>query len=154
MGTGIIIGADHGGFDRKEEIKEYLTSKGFSVEDVGAYSKDSVDYPDFANKVSEKVADGTFSRGIVVCTSGIGVSMVANKSKGVRAALCTSIEQARLSRLHNDANVLAIGSKFSDTETVREMCDVWISTEFEGGRHTRRVDKIANIEKRIDNIQE
>ena len=146
MDAHIIIGSDHGGFERKEEIKAFLQSKGYIVEDVGAFSADSVDYPEFAFAVSEKVSDGTFPRGIVVCTSGIGVSMVANKSRNVRAALCTSVEHARLSRLHNDANVLAIGAKFSDKDTATQICEVWLTTEFEGDRHQKRIEKIHNIE--------
>jgi ribose 5-phosphate isomerase B len=146
MDTSIIIGADHGGFELKEALKKYLLNQGYQIKDVGSFSSDSVDYPDFAYQVSEKIADGSYTKGIVVCTSGIGVSIVANKSKGVRAALCTSEEHARLSRLHNDANVLALGSKFTSFELAKRICDIWLNTAFEGGRHEKRIKKISDCE--------
>lgn len=146
MDTRLIIGSDHGGFDLKEKVKKYLCGQGYDLTDVGTYSTDSVDYPEYARAVAEKVSHGDFDRGIVICTSGIGVSIVANKFKNIRAALCTSVEQARLSRLHNDANVLALSARFTPSDSVETICDRWLHTEFEGGRHERRVRKIAECE--------
>jgi RpiB/LacA/LacB family sugar-phosphate isomerase len=142
----VIIGADHGGFDLKEKVKAYLSEKGYRVTDVGTHSTDSVDYPDYAYAVAQKVSCGEFARGIVICTSGIGVSIVANKATNVRAALCTSVEQARLSRQHNDANVLALSARFTPADSIENICDAWFNTDFEGGRHERRVRKIAECD--------
>jgi len=140
----IVIGADHAGFDTKEKIKKFLKTAfhGARVTDVGTFSSDSVDYPDFAHQVASNVANGTDEIGILICGSGNGVCITANKHKGVRAALCWTKEIAALSRLHNNANVLCIPARFVSHETVNEMVDVFLKTEFEGGRHAKRADKI------------
>ena len=136
------MGADHAGFSVKEEIREYLESKGYTILDKGAYSEASVDYPEFGHAVGNSVQSGESTKGIVVCGSGIGISMAANKVEGIRAALCISAEHAKISRLHNDANVLAIGARMTDYDVIRDIVDTWFSTEFEGGRHSRRINKI------------
>ncbi|MBT5956669.1 MAG: ribose 5-phosphate isomerase B [Candidatus Marinimicrobia bacterium] len=138
----ISIGADHAGFSVKEKIREYLESKGYRILDKGAYSEESVDYPEFGHAVGNSVKDGESAKGIVVCGSGIGISMAANKVEGIRAALCTTPEHALMSRLHNDANVLAIGARMTNFDVILEIVDTWLSSEFEGGRHSRRVNKI------------
>ena len=138
----ISIGADHAGFSVKEKIREYLESKGYRILDKGAYSEESVDYPEFGHAVGNSVKDGESAKGIVVCGSGIGISMAANKVEGIRAALCTTPEHALVSRLHNDANVLAIGARMTDFDIILEIIDTWLRSEFEGGRHSRRVNKI------------
>ncbi|MBT7377467.1 MAG: ribose 5-phosphate isomerase B [Candidatus Marinimicrobia bacterium] len=138
----ISIGADHAGFSVKEKIREYLESKGYRILDKGAYSEESVDYPEFGHAVGNSVKDGESAKGIVVCGSGIGISMAANKVEGIRAALCMTPEHALMSRLHNDANVLAIGARMTNFDVILEIVDTWLSSEFEGGRHSRRVNKI------------
>ena len=138
----ISIGADHAGFSVKEKIREYLESKGYRILDKGAYSEESVDYPEFGHAVGNSVKDGESAKGIVVCGSGIGISMAANKVEGIRAALCTTPEHALMSRLHNDANVLAIGARMTDFDIILEIIDTWLRSEFEGGRHSKRVNKI------------
>lgn len=141
----IAIGSDHAGFTRKHEILEHLLSQGHEVKDLGTYSKDSMDYPDVAVEVAKQVASKEVERGILVCGSGIGVSIVANKTEGVRAANCVNEEMASLSRQHNDANVLALGERLVDTKTALSMVDIFLSTPFEGGRHQQRVDKIHDL---------
>lgn len=138
----ISIAADHGGLQLKNALAEYLTNNGHEVVDFGTYTADSCDYPDFAHKAASAVADGSCERGIVVCTTGIGVSMVANKHKGVRCALCTNDDQAKFTRLHNDANMIAFGARYTTEYMAKQMLDVFLATEFEGGRHQKRVDKI------------
>jgi ribose 5-phosphate isomerase B len=138
----ISIGADHAGFSVKEQIRQYLESKGYNIIDKGAYSEESVDYPEFGHAVGNSVQSGESTKGIVVCGSGIGISMAANKVEGIRAALCTTSEHAKMSRLHNDANVLAIGARMTDYDVIIGIVDTWLSSEFEGGRHSRRVNKI------------
>ena len=138
----ISIGADHAGFSVKEKIREYLESKGYTTLDKGTYSEESVDYPEFGHAVGNSVQCGESTKGIVVCGSGIGISMAANKVEGIRAALCTTPVHAQMSRLHNDANVLAIGARMTDYNVIIEIVDTWLNSEFEGGRHSRRVNKI------------
>ena len=138
----ISIGADHAGFTVKEKIRDYLESKGHNILDKGAYSDESVDYPEFGHDVGNSIINGESTKGIVVCGSGIGISIAANKITGIRAALCTTPEHAKMSRLHNDANVLAIGGRMTDYPVIIEIVDVWLNTEFEGGRPSRRVNKI------------
>ena len=138
----ISMGADHAGFSVKEKIREYLESKGYTILDKGAYSEDSVDYPEFGHAVGNSVQSGESEKGIIVCGSGIGISMAANKVVGIRAALCTSAEHAQMSRLHNDSYVLSIGARMTDYDVIKDIVDIWLSTEFEGGRHSRRVNKI------------
>lgn len=138
----ISIASDHGGLELKNKIVEYLATIGHEVVDFGTYTKDSCDYPDFAHKAAQAVANGSCDRGVVVCTTGIGVSMVANRHKGVRCALCTNTDQAKFTRLHNDANMIAFGQKYVTLDMAKLMLDVFLTTEFEGGRHQTRVDKI------------
>ena len=138
----ISVGADHAGFSVKEKIKDYLKSNGHVVLDKGAYSDESVDYPEFGHEVGNSIISGESTKGIVVCGSGIGISIAANKITGIRAALCTTPEHARMSRLHNDANELAIGGRITDYSVITEIVDIWLNTEFEGGRHSRRINKI------------
>ncbi|MEY3313468.1 MAG: ribose 5-phosphate isomerase B [Ignavibacteria bacterium] len=141
----IAIGSDHAGFERKKEIIEHLQSLGHTVLDLGTFSKDSMDYPDIAVEVAEKVAQNLVERGILICGSGIGVSIVANKTEGVRAANCVNEEMARLSRQHNNANVLALGERLVDKTTALNLVDIFLSTPFEGGRHEQRVSKIHGL---------
>ena len=141
----IAIGSDHAGFERKKEITEHLQSLGHTVLDLGTFSKDSIDYPDIAVEVAEKVAQNLVERGILICGSGIGVSIVANKTEGVRAANCVNEEMARLSRQHNNANVLALGERLVDKTTALNLVDIFLSTPFEGGRHEQRVSKIHGL---------
>ncbi len=141
----IAIGSDHAGFTRKQEILEHLQALGHDVKDLGTYSKDSMDYPDIAVEVAKLVASKEVERGILVCGSGIGVSIVANKTEGVRAANCINEEMATLSRQHNDANVLTMGERMVDTKTALSMVDIFLNTPFEGGRHEQRVNKIHDL---------
>lgn len=141
----IAIGSDHAGFTRKQEILTYLQAQGHKVKDLGTYSKDSMDYPDIAVDVAKLVASREVERGILICGSGIGVSIVANKTEGVRAANCLNEEMASLSRQHNDANVLTLGERLVDTKTALSMVDVFLTTPFEGGRHEQRVNKIHDL---------
>lgn len=140
----VVIGADHGGFELKEKIVEYLKSRNIEVKDIGTFSNDSCDYPPIAREVALKVAKRDFNRGILVCGSGIGMSIVANKVKGIRAALCWNVSTAELSRAHNNSNILCLGQRQLDDEVSLEMVKVWLNTEFEGGRHKKRVDMIEN----------
>jgi ribose 5-phosphate isomerase B len=143
----IAIGSDHRGYPLKERLKELLSGDGHEIVDVGTGSTDPADYPDSAFSVAEKTAGGEADRGIVICGSGIGTSIAANKVDGVRAALCRTVNDARMTRLHNDSNVLALSESSMDDERLEEMVRVWLETEFEGGRHQRRVDKITDYEK-------
>jgi len=142
----IAIGSDHRGFELKEKIREYLKNKNHNVIDEGTFSSESVDYPDFSKKVGESVAKGESQFGIVICGSGIGVSIAANKVKGIRAVNATNNEMAEMSRRHNNANVICFGSDFIDFDTAVKYWEIFSSTEFEGGeRHERRINKINNI---------
>ena len=138
----IAIGADHGGFDLKERVRHYLADQGHAVADLGTNSTDSVDYPDFARKVAERVSTQGADFGVVICGTGLGVAMTANKVRGIRAAPCSETLSARFARSHNDANVLTMGGRLIDYSTAVKILDVFLSTPFEGGRHQRRVDKI------------
>ncbi len=144
----IAIGADHGGYELKESLIGYLKSKKIEVVDCGTDSKQSVDYPDFGLVVANMVVEKEANQGILICTTGIGQSMTANKVPGVRAALCLNEDQAKLSRLHNDANIIVFGAKYTSVEEAQKMLDIWFGSFFEGGRHQRRVDKINEIEKK------
>jgi ribose 5-phosphate isomerase B len=144
----VAIGADHGGFDLKEELRNYLREWGYAVLDLGASGREAVDYPDFAEAVANAVASGDAWRGVVIDTAGIGSSIAANKVPGARAALCYDRASARNSREHNDANILSLGARAIPPEVAREILAVWLETPFAGGRHQRRVDKIIAIEKR------
>ena len=138
----IAIGSDHAGYDYKEEIKKILVKAGWDVEDKGTYSTESTDYPDYAHPVATMVESGKDTAGILICGSGNGVCMTANKHHGIRAALCWNEELARLARLHNNANVLCIPARFVTLDMAKKMTQVFLSTAFEGGRHERRVEKI------------
>ena len=138
----IVIGSDHAGYDLKEKVKEQLEQKGIEVEDLGTDSSESVDYPDHAHPVAELVDNGTSDLGILICGSGNGVNMAANKHPNVRSALSWTPEIASLARAHNNANVLALPARFIDEDTARNIVEAFLSTEFEGGRHERRVEKI------------
>ena len=144
----VAVGADHGGFELKEELKRHLRDWGYRVLDLGTDSAAPVDYPDFAEAVANAVARGDASLGVILDSAGIGSSIAANKVAGVRAALCYDRATARNSREHNDANVLSLGAKLISAEDAREILAVWLSTQFAGGRHLRRVDKIRSIEER------
>ncbi len=141
-GEKIVVGADHAGFSLKETIKGALKKKGFQVLDVGTDSPESVDYPDFGHKLAKIIEGGEAARGVLVCGSGVGISMAANRHKGIRAANCTSVEMARLARAHNDANVLALGERLVSKETALDCLEAFLTTPFEGGRHQARVEKI------------
>ena len=141
----IAMASDHGGLDLKNRVKQYLEECGHQVVDFGTYTADSCDYPDFARPCAEAVANGSCERGIVVCTTGIGVSIVANKVKGVRCALCTNSDIATMTRRHNNANVLAMGQRYVDFDTAKQIVNAFLSTPFDGGRHQRRVDKIETL---------
>lgn len=139
----IALGSDHGGYDLKIKVKKYLEDKGYECKDYGCFDKSSCDYPDFGRAAAEAVASGECEKGIVVCTTGIGISMVANKVKGVRCALCTDAYLAKMTRLHNDANVLALGGGYLGDNLAYEIVDTFLDTEFsQGENHIRRINKI------------
>lgn len=139
----VAIGSDHAGFDYKEELISYLEAKGIQVQDFGAHSTDSVDYPDYAHPVASAVEAGTHAYGILICGSANGVAITANKHQNIRAAICWGDELARVARGHNDANVICVPARFVDKATAKEMIDIFMETPFEGGRHENRVKKIA-----------
>jgi ribose 5-phosphate isomerase B len=147
MSEHIIIGADHAGFVLKEGLREFLAEKGLEVLDAGTYGSDAVDYPDFARQVAENISLGQFKKGILICGSGIGMSIAANRFPGVRAALCLDEETARLSRMHNDSNILILAGRKTDLDTAKKIVSVWLETDFEGGRHQVRLEKIGKLEK-------
>jgi len=144
--TVVALGADHAGFPLKEDLKAWLIGQGYDVVDLGTQSAESVDYPDFAVGVGSAVTAGKADRGILVCGTGIGMAMAANKLPGVRAAACSDAFTARMSREHNDANVLALGARITSREAAIEILELWLETEFAGGRHARRVDKIIALD--------
>ncbi|HOK07197.1 MAG TPA: ribose 5-phosphate isomerase B [Syntrophales bacterium] len=147
----VAIASDHAGFRLKEAVKPLVSSLGFTVSDLGPADETSVDYPDFAAPVARGVARGDYDRGILVCGSGVGMTIVANRFPGVRAALCLDEETARLSRLHNDANVLVLAGRMTSPEKAAVIVRTWFATPFEGGRHQRRLEKIKFLETGIDN---
>ena len=146
MAKKIALAADHAGFDEKEKVKRTLDELGIQYEDFGTTSSDSVDYPDFARKVAEGVSSGQFEQGLLVCGSGTGMAIAANKVKGVRAAVAWSPEIAALARQHNDANVLSLPARFVPEDQAAEIVKAFFAADFEGGRHERRVEKIREIE--------
>lgn len=146
-GQKVAIGADHGGFEMKADLITFLQEKGYRVEDCGTYTKESVDYPDFAYAVAKQVSHGDVWRGIIIDGAGIGSCMAANKVKGVRAAMCYDYATAVNSRNHNNANVLTLGAGLIGPSLARQIVETWLNTEFGGGRHARRVDKIMAIEQ-------
>ena len=142
----IALACDHGGYEMKEQIKGWLEQLGHEYEDFGCYSTESCDYPEFAAAAARAVAGGKCERGILVCTTGIGISIAANKIKGIRCAHCADCLQAEMTRRHNNANMMAIGAGFTGKNMAERMVEVFLSTEFEGGRHARRVDKMMALE--------
>ena len=141
----IIIGCDHAAYPLKEKVKEFLISAGYTVEDVGASSEESVDYSDFGIQVASQVSNGNFDRGVLLCGTGLGMSMAANKFQNVRAALCTEPFAARMSRCHNDANILVLGGRVTGEALALEIVDIWLNTAFESGRHQTRLDKFDQL---------
>lgn len=144
----IAIGCDHGGLRLKEEINKMLEEKGWQFTDFGTFSQESVDYPNIALNVAEAIKAGQFDRGILVCGTGIGIGIAANKVEGIRAALCHDTFSARASREHNDANILTLGERVIGPGLAKDIVEIWLETDFAGGRHTRRVQLIAEIEEK------
>ena len=144
----VAIGCDHGALALKESVKKVLAELGTEIDDIGTYTEDSVDYPDIAEKVCEKVISGEADRGVVLCGTGIGISMAANKIKGIRCALCGEAYSARMARAHNDANVLALGGRVLGPELAGDIVRTFFAQDFEGGRHARRVGKIMALENK------
>jgi ribose 5-phosphate isomerase B len=142
----VAVGADHAGFPLKEDLKTWLIARGYDVVDLGTQSAESVDYPDFAVGVGGAITAGKADRGLLVCGTGIGMAMAANKVPGVRAAACSDAFTARMSREHNDANVLALGARITSREAAIEILEIWLGAEFAGGRHARRVEKIVALD--------
>jgi ribose 5-phosphate isomerase B len=143
--TAVALGADHAGFALKEELKAWLLARGHPVLDFGTHTAEAVDYPDYAGRVAGAVSAGGAARGVLVCGTGIGMAMAANKVPGVRAAVCLDVEMARMSREHNDANVLALGARLTERGRAVEILEVWLATPFAGGRHARRVEKLMAL---------
>lgn len=142
----IAVGSDHGGFELKEHVIKYLDEKGIDYKDYGTYSEDSIDYPDCAKPVCKAIQDGTATAGILICGTGIGISMAANKHKGIRAALCGDVYSAKMTKIHNNANVICMGGRVIGRELAFMIIDAWLDAEFEGGRHAARIAKIHEIE--------
>ena len=147
--SAIALGADHAGWELKESLKAWLIDRGYHVVDFGTHSPDSVDYPDYAALVGEAVSAGKAERGVLVCGTGIGMAITANKVPGVRAAACGDLYAARMSREHNDANVLALGGRLTGADAAADILRMWLETDFAGGRHQRRLEKIAGLERRL-----
>lgn len=143
----IVLGADHGGFSLKEVLKEHLTKKGIEVIDKGCFSTESVDYPIYAKYVAESILNNEADFGVIICGTGLGISISANRFKGIRAALCYNTTMAKLAREHNNANVLAMGARMTGDVLAIEILEQFLSTNFEGGRHQRRIDMIEDFEK-------
>ena len=150
----IAIASDHGGYQLKEHLKAYLAAKGVTCEDFGTDSAESCDYPVFGKAAAQAVAGGRCEKGIVICTTGIGISIAANKIKGIRCAHCADCLEAEMTRRHNDANMMAIGAGFTGKNMAERMVEVFLTTDFEGGRHQRRVDKIMETERLDDNTSD
>lgn len=142
----IVLGSDHAGFLLKQKVSEYLKTAKYNTDDIGTFSEESVDYPDFAIKLAEKVSSGKYDRGILFCGTGIGVSITANKVRGIRAALVWNKYTAEASRLHNNANIICIGGRTTDFGTAKELIDIFLKEKFAGGRHRRRINKITEYE--------
>lgn len=141
----IAVASDHGGYTLKEAVKKHLEDRGFEVSDLGTHSEESVDYPVYGKLCGEAVANGEADLGVVCCGTGIGISIAANKVKGIRCGLCTSVEMAHLTKQHNNANILALGGRTTAPELALAIVDEWLDTEFEGGRHQRRVDMLNEM---------
>jgi len=138
----LVLASDHGGYELKEEIKKHLQENGYDFEDIGTHSTESVDYPEYGRAAAEMIAQGKADKGILCCGTGIGISLAANKVKGIRCANVSDTFSAKMSRAHNDANMLSLGGRVVGVGLALEIVDAWLNTEFEGGRHQRRVDKI------------
>ena len=147
--TKLLIAADHAGFVLKEKLKAYLQKKAISVKDLGTYSKDRCDYPLYAYELAKNISNKKYQRGILICKSGIGTAIVANRLPGVRAALCHNLKITKLSRQHNDSNVLVLGSAFVKADLAKRMVWAWLNTKFLGGRHLRRIKLINQIDKKL-----
>ena len=145
----VVLSSDHRGYKLKGSLKKFLEERKMEFLDVGTFSADSVDYPDFAMLAAEKVSHGDYDRGILICGSGIGMCIAANKFPGIRAAVCHDISAAEMSRKHNDSNMLGLGADVINEESARKILHVWLETKFEGGRHLRRIQKISEIESRL-----
>jgi len=145
----IAIASDHGGFDLKKSIVSFLLNKGWVVDDFGAPSTDPVDYPDYGIKLAKAIIDKKFVRGILMCGTGIGMSVIVNRFPGIRGTLCSDVYTAKMSREHNDSNILIMGGRVIGPGLAIEILDTWLNTEFEGGRHQRRLDKIKNIDAKL-----
>ena len=145
----IAIASDHGGFDLKESVITFLLKKGCEVDNLGAPSTDSVDYPDYGIKVAKAIIDKKFVRGILICGTGVGMSIVVNRFPGIRGTLCSDVYTAKMCREHNDSNILIMGGRVIEVSLAIEILETWLNTEFEGGRHQRRLDKIKNIDARL-----
>ena len=145
----IALGCDHAGFSLKEAVAKHLAAKGVAYQDLGTFSEESVDYPDYGFAVAQAVASGACEKGILICGTGIGIGIAANKVPGIRAALCNDLFSAQASREHNDANVLTMGARIIDEPLALQIVDRWLATEFAGGRHQRRIDKITAIEEKM-----
>ena len=143
----IAIGSDHGGYELKEHIKKHLDEKGIEYKDFGCYDEKSVDYPDIAESVCKSINDGESENGILICGTGIGISIAANKINGIRAAHCHDIYSAEMTKRHNNANVICMGGRVIGRELAFKIVDAWLGAEFEGGRHQTRIDKIHNLEE-------
>lgn len=143
----IAIGSDHGGFELKGHIVRHLMNRGIDVKDFGVYNEDSVDYPDCAKPVCEAVLEGGYECGILICGTGIGISMAANKFRGIRAALCGDVFSAKMAKEHNNANIICLGGRVTGCEKANMIVDTYLDTEFQGGRHAERIKKIHEIEK-------
>ena len=145
----IVIASDHGGFDLKENIIAFLLKKGLEIDNLGAHSTDSVDYPDYGIKLAQAITDKKFVRGILICGTGVGMSIVVNRFPGIRGTLCSDVYTAKMCREHNDSNVLIMGGRVIEVSLAIEILETWLNTESEGGRHQRRLDKIKNIDARL-----
>ncbi len=145
----IVIASDHAGFILKEKLRAYLSKKGLAVKDLGTYSEDRCDYPVYAANLATLISKGKYKEGILICGSGIGVSIVANRFPGARAALCYNTTIARLSREHNDSNILVLGSRFTKPALAKKIAGIWLNTEFSAGRHKKRLNLIRHIEKEL-----
>ncbi len=143
----LAIGSDHGGFELKNHIIKHLEERGVSYRDFGCYDENSVDYPDIAKAVGEAVAGGEYDRGILICGTGIGISIAANKVPGIRAALCADVYSAQMTKRHNNANIICLGGRVVGRELACMIVDAWLDAEFEGGRHQNRIDKIHQMER-------
>lgn len=145
----VVLASDHRGYQLKDSLKKFLEEREIESLDVGTFSADSVDYPDFAVLAAEKVSRGDYDRGILICGSGMGMCVVANKFPGIRAVVCHDVSAAEMSRKHNDSNMLGLGADVINEELARKILQVWLETKFEGGRHLRRIQKISEIESRL-----